>query len=385
MLLLQTVSLQDKHNLVSSYGSETVFYYLYLIITFFAIGTISIILYSLILGTIKAKREKRLNDLRQRYALFFAEWVLQDDDEDGYEQKKTPESYSLLLTDKDTTNAFCRNVLKEQILLLHKNILGTEAKRLRNYYKALGFPSAAYKQLKSKSKYAVIEALTELKQMDIAESYAQIAPLITHKDADIATAAFCSAVQISLPDAIHALHQPWILSDWQQHLMHNALAQVPNNDLPNFEQWLHHPSETVVLFAVRMINTFNQTPPTTQLLTLLNQTPTQTLQIALVKTLCSLGEPNVVQPLIDFYEQHINQTAICTEIINQLQWLPYPDTIQFLQQQLLVDNVVLQKASANTLAHINRHVLINVQNHLDTQNVVLHQIIKAALYATKAA
>lgn len=134
-----------------------------------------------------------------------------------------------------------------------------------------------------------------------------------------------------------------------------------------------------------MINTFNQTPPTTQLLTLLNQTPTQTLQIALVKTLCSLGEPNVVQPLIDFYEQHINQTAICTEIINQLQWLPYPDTIQFLQQQLLVDNVVLQKASANTLAHINRHVLINVQNHLDTQNVVLHQIIKAALYATKAA
>ncbi len=90
MLLLQTVSLQDKHNLVSSYGSETVFYYLYLIITFFAIGAISIILYSLILGTIKAKREKRLNDLRQRYALFFAEWVLQDDDEDGYEQKKHP-------------------------------------------------------------------------------------------------------------------------------------------------------------------------------------------------------------------------------------------------------------------------------------------------------
>ena len=384
MFLLQTVSLQNKHNLVSSYGNETVFFYLHLTILFFSLAATTIVLYSLILGIVKTKHEKKLNTLRQRYALFFAEWVLQ---EPNYEQKDTPNTQSLLLTDQDTTDPFCRNVLKEQILLLHKNILGNEAQRLVDYYKALGFPSVAYKNLNSKSQYTIIKALNELQQMNICESYAKVAPLMQHKNTNIATAAFCTALHLSLSDTIETLHQTkWTLTDWQQHLIHHSLSQLPNNKLPNFEQWLRHPSETVVLFALRMMNAFNQTCLPEQLLDLLHTTQNVYIQIALVKNLCRLGKPNIVPLLIHFYRNHQDTSPqICLEIIKELQWLPFANTIHFLQTELLTNNIVLQKTVANTLACISRQSLINLQNNLDSQNIVLHQIISAALYQSKAA
>jgi hypothetical protein len=80
------------------------------------------------------------------------------------------------------TISFKCQCLKEQIILIHKNLEGQEAKALQDLYKNLGFYQRSVDKIKSLNAHICHEGLTELVNIKLCQNIPNIVHLTTHKN-----------------------------------------------------------------------------------------------------------------------------------------------------------------------------------------------------------
>ncbi|ADV51370.1 hypothetical protein Celal_4128 [Cellulophaga algicola DSM 14237] len=184
--------------------------------------------------------------------LFYQEQEGSKDEKKSYIQKKV----AIRELIKDPEN---EKVLTEILLDLKKDVSGDTRKQLFKLYKDLNLEIRAFEKLKSWKWQKISQAMFELTQMQVAESYSFISGFINDKRSVIRKQAEISSVTLDSKGISYFLDTTvYQISEWQQLKILEVLSNYEDFKPPRFYKWLTSKNKHVVLFSLRLIKHYDQ-------------------------------------------------------------------------------------------------------------------------------
>lgn len=343
----EDLALQDKQNITSLASQETILYYLYLTIFGFILLSLVFVGITIVRRTTHNKKQQQIDDLRDKFQMYFAELVSEDYEDDMLKMLDSTEEINLSLSLEDISNPIHRSILLEELLAANKYIAGKSASKIRETYLTLGFKEYSLQQLKSSDWQTVVKGIQALSAMDIRDAYTSIFELVHHSNPKISEAAMVAHIQLSSDPLAFLDNFKGILTDWHHHRLHHALNKLNFDDVPNFERWYKTDNESVKIFIIKMSGLFQQTHLAQKLARFL-LSKSESIQLACSRALAMIGTEEAIQPLIEtFYKTDNSQLKI--EIIKTLQALASDEYLPFFEQQFNIENPDIQMAAAKAM------------------------------------
>jgi HEAT repeat protein len=180
-------------------------------------------------------------------------------DEEHY--SRNSDRYRKLVADlkKDSRRRYSRKILVQVILSLHRSLRGDSEDRLQHLYIDLKIKNKALQILRDGEWYEKAFIIKELSQMNAKEALPVIMKYINHYNRVLREEAQFAAVNLgglSNLDFLLTVKNP--ISEWQQTRILQQLEQYFHNQLPSFYYLLKAENDTVVIFALKLINYFRQ-------------------------------------------------------------------------------------------------------------------------------
>jgi len=343
---------------------------------FFAFAAIVLVVITLIHRGLWNIRFLKAQKLQIKYENYLAELVSGTYDDSLLHTMDQQQKSTLALGLQDITQPFNRNILRGQILLLHQNVFGKDAGRIRELYLSLGFKDEALQRLKSSRWKIIVEAIKELEQMGIREAHEPIFQLIHHRNKTVKTAAIRAKVHLDTSPLSFLDDYTTVLTDWQQSNIAYALLRVQRTDIPDFTQWYDHDNDTVLAFAIKMCGLFNQgqaAKPTAALLSHSNISIKKTA----IKTLSLIGTTTEIPALIQAYAA--SSDLLKPDILTALQLLSKDTEIPFFETQLQHKDNDIRLAAAQSMARLGTASRQRLEFLFDQADKDLKQVITHAL------
>lgn len=152
-----------------------------------------------------------------------------------------------------------RAMLTELLMELVQDVSGEARRRLLDLYQDLGLQEDAYRKLNSRNWEKVSHGILELSQMQVTQGYYQIRRYVNHHRSILrkqAQQAIVSLTEEGIGYFLDTAEHP--ISDWQQMELMEILRRKERFRPPNFKNWLPSENDHVVLFALRLIRTYQQ-------------------------------------------------------------------------------------------------------------------------------
>ncbi|GAB3203920.1 hypothetical protein ABID22_003205 [Pontibacter aydingkolensis] len=289
-------------------------------------------------------------------------------------------------TDEDALTAFAshyiqkrghRQIVLENIVSLHKNLIGESADKLRHLYQQLGLQQYCKQKLYSGYWHEIAKGISELADMGINKYSELIRTFINHphptlrSEAQIALLKLKSDAPFSFLDD---LKEP--LLDWQQLQLARAAYKSHVLTIPNFERWLGSKEESIVIFCLRMISFYGQHSASDTILGLL-QHPSAKVREEAIITLRQLETCDAVPMLTNMFANE--STDIQLEILRTLPAISDRQSIPFFEQILGVENRRLQLAAARALCQSGQEGKSKVLAIKNNPEHALQQLAATAL------
>lgn len=316
---------------------------------FFAFAAIVLIVITLLHRGVWNIRFLKAQKLQNKYENYLAELVSGTYDDPLLHNIDQQQKSTLALGLQDITLPFNRNILRGQILLLHQNLFGDDAGRIRELYLSLGFKDEVLKKLKSSRWKIIVEAIKELEQMGIREAHEPIFQLINHRNKTVKTAAIRAKVHLDTSPLSFLDDYTSALTDWQQSNIAYALLRLQRTDMPDFTRWYDHQNETVLAFAIKMCGLFNQGQAAKATTTLLAHSNIH-IKKAAIKTLSLIGTTTEIPALIKAYSA--SSDLLKPDILTALQLLSKDTEIPFFETQLQHKDNDIRLAAAQSMARL---------------------------------
>ena len=240
-----------------------------------------------------------------------------------------------------------RQILIENIVSLHKNLIGESADKLQKLFKQLGLQKYCKHKLYSDSWHVVAKGIGELADMSIQKRSELIRTFVNHPNPTLRSEAQVALLKLN-SDApfsfLDDLKEP--LLDWQQLQLARAAYKSQFLNIPNFEPWLKSPEESIVVFCLRMIAFYGQHSASAAILNLLEHASARVREEA-VATLRQLEYFDAVPTLISMFNNQ--DTDIQLEILKTLPTIGDNHTLPFFEKVLGMDDRRLQLAAAKAM------------------------------------
>lgn len=155
---------------------------------------------------------------------------------------------------------WARHLLVQKLLHYQRNFSGVSAAAFRELYEALGLHKQAERKLRSGRPSVMVEALSELFNMEVKMDEHLIMPLTHHSNRYVREMARCYLAKCSADhplDFLADIQAP--LLPWEQFELFRVISQRKDLPMPAFMLWMQpslHP--TVISFALRMAVHFQQ-------------------------------------------------------------------------------------------------------------------------------
>lgn len=240
-----------------------------------------------------------------------------------------------------------RQIVIQNIVSLHKNLIGEAADKLRHLYLQLGLQQYCKQKLYSGYWHEIAKGISELSDMGINKYSDLIRTFINHphptlrSEAQVALLKLKSDAPFSFLDD---LKEPML--DWQQLQLARAAYKSQFLSIPNFERWLGNKEETIVIFCLRMISIYGQHSASEAILGLLLHPAAKVREEAII-TLRQLEAYDAVPLLTSMFASE--STAIQLEILKALPAIGDQQSIPFFEQVLGMENMRLQLAAARAI------------------------------------
>jgi hypothetical protein len=263
------------------------------------------------------KREK----LRKKYQEVFRQLLFEDDItgpgiKDAFDQR-------------DLTDKFHREIIREEIIHLHENFTGETAERLEEIYMRLNFHFDSINKLKSKKWYVVAKGMRELALMNIRQALNDVQIYLNDKNDILRMEARIAIMKLSDSDPLEFLsYETAPLTGWDTANVYSMLSKMPEKMIPDFSKWLNSNNTDVVLFCIQMIGSFRQQDSVGKLLVLL-RSDDERIRMAVVKALRLLNVSEGEKPIVEIYSKE--NIPIRTEILRTLEVVGSPYSVPFLE------------------------------------------------------
>ena len=270
-----------------------------------------------------------------------------------------------------------RQILIENIVSLHKNLLGESADKLRYLYRKLGLQQYSKRKLYSSSWHRVAKGISELADMGMQENSPLIQNFVNHPHPILRSEAQVALLKLE-PEApfsfLNDLKEP--LLDWQQLQLARAAYKSQFLKIPKFEAWLGSKEESIVIFCLRMIAIYGQRRASDAILELL-QHPSAKVREEAVVALRHLETYDAVPMLTSMFANE--PTDVQLEILKTLPAISNQVSIPFYEQVLGLDNRSLQLAAAKAMCQSGQEGKARMEAIKNDPEHTLRQLAASAL------
>lgn len=219
----------------------------------------SIIILTIYLKVIRySLRQKEVEFLKfkNEYEALLVEYLYAEkDDKDSLSKKQ-----SIVL--KIKTHIPFKSKRKKVISILYNlmnEVSGEMADSIKELYYETGLIDYAFSRLKNKNWYIIAKGIGELRRFKIEEAYVDIVKFVDHPKAEVRKETQLYLVSLFRFEGLSFLNNlETPLSEWAQVQLLEILQKLDDQQICNIKPWLKSTNDTVVLFALKLAQIYNQ-------------------------------------------------------------------------------------------------------------------------------
>jgi hypothetical protein len=337
-------------------------------ILYFAISLFIVLIIILIHRQQMQKDEMRKQLLREKYQEYLVDYLFSND---------ADTLIILLEIKKIARSSYSRMFLIDQMIDLSINLTGDVKGKLRDLYFILELDKDSVKKAYSAKWHIKVKGFRELAFMNIPDANEEIIRCLLSSNDVLRMEAQLALVRLNIEDPfgfLDHLDKPFTL--WEQLTVYETIT-FHNLQIPQFDRWLFSKNKSVVIFAIRMINTFKQREAYENLFWMLvNEDPEIRRE-----TIKVIGELRIKEALPHLKRLYKNETyENCLEIVKAMGKMPDETVLNFLK--LVIDkeeDVQLQISATiaiNNMGDIGKRTL---EKQMDSDYKNYQIIIKHVL------
>lgn len=300
---------------------------------------------------IRIRTSKKAQKLKHYYEDLLTRMVLDDDSKMKFGAWKLKKVELLeFLYEFSFDRTLKRSVLREQVLLLHKNLSGSASKRLRDLYIECGFQREAMRKLKNPNWHIKAQAVHELAEMEITEATEPIRKLIRHKNAILRLESQTATLMLDSNEPFAFLNSEKAhISEWHEINLYHIIKKLDRKLIPEFDAYFYSPNPSVITFSIKMVVMFNQFESARKLVMLFSH-PINEVRMKAVKAVGALELAEAESELLKLYNRADH--PLKNEILLALGKISGSKSLEFLNEKIQSDNfdTAFHAASALKLA-----------------------------------
>jgi hypothetical protein len=186
---------------------------------------------------------------------------------------------------KNTADPFKRKVLISTLLKLRNEISGEMARSIQNLYIQTGLLNYAIAKLKSKNWELIAKGINELTQFHIKEVHDEIIQFINHPKNEVRKEVQLYSVNLFNFKGLSFLNIiETKLSEWDQIQLLEVLQKFGEQQTFDVKPWLQSSNDSVISFALKLTEIYNQFDAIEELIALLNY-PDEKIRIEAIQVL----------------------------------------------------------------------------------------------------
>jgi HEAT repeat protein len=320
--------------------------------------------------------KKRKKQVFQDLQDLLSEYIYLEDDE--FSLKRKSEIKTELIQINLTSNYYSR-LLRTELLDIHKQFKGDVSSSLRQLYIELNFHKKAIKKLRYDNWTVRSAMIRELAQMEIVEAAPKIKFSLNHINPTLRLEAGIALLKLDKENPFALLEVDKELTQWQKINLLEAIITSTNLEIPSFKKWLSSKQPTVVIFALIMIEYYQQLDAEDEIIALLDHTNEEILKQA-IKVLGSLesfmSEAKLIQIFYNTESYYTKQN-----IIEAISKIGSEDSLEFLLSLLSTNNRDIALQSAYAIKGLGQKGLKILNEKLESLSADLleYKVIKHSL------
>jgi hypothetical protein len=292
------------------------------------IGVVLIyLLFFLIRYAAKSKRKKRL---RSYFSEIISEIAICESEPEMQSFLENPSIKKSL--DKVIQSSFDRRVFIRQLVRVSRNMAGASNDNLKWTYEYFGLEKDSEKRLQSHKWHIKARAIQELAQMQQKRHIKKIYRLANHSNSFVRQEAQTATVKLFGFSGLRFLDVvTYTITDWQQFCLLQELTLKHITSFAGVERWIRSSNDSVVIFSLRLIETYHWHELHNQVALQLSH-PSTNVQRKAIQTLGEIYQPNTAALLIEAYEKVNKQLQFA--ILKVFEKAATENEVPFLVEQL---------------------------------------------------
>lgn len=320
--------------------------------------------------------KKRKRKVFQNLQDLLSEYIYLEEDEISVERKAEIKKELLQI---NLTSNFYSQLLRSQLLDIHKQFKGDASASLRQLYIDLNFHKKAMKKLRLDNWTIRSAMIRELAQMEITEAANQIKYSLNHINPTLRLEAGIALLKIDKENPFALLDVDKDLTQWQKVNLLEAIITSTALEIPSFKKWLKSKQASVIVFALVMIEYYQQLDAEDEIIDLLDHENEEVRNQA-IKVLGSLESFMSEAKLIQIFYK---TDSIYTKqfIIEAISKIGSEDSLEFLLALLSSGNRDIALQSAYGIKGLGQNGLTILKEKLAnlSSDLLEYKVIKHSL------
>ena len=305
-------------------------------------------IYLKVIRSVLRKKDIEIKKFKAEYEAALVEYLYADPEDKDYNEAQASIITKLR---KDVPLKSRRKIIIKILYNLMNEVSGEMSDSIKTLYYETGLIDYALARLKNKNWYIIAKGIGELTRFKIEEAYVNVNHFINHKRREVRKETQLYLVNMFRFDGLsflNTLESP--LSEWDQVQLLEALQKFDDQQICDIKPWLKSTNETVVLFALKLAQMYNQFETKDVLIELLSH-ENKEIRICVIEVLTHLYGIEAK----DMLKANFNALSLEEQIsfFGLLEKLVVPTDEPFVEKHLFHKNFEIQLLALKILKAIN--------------------------------
>jgi hypothetical protein len=272
---------------------------------------------------VKKRRHLLQQSVQKSLELWLSKAILEDYDNEEEASFHVPEKFI-----KHFRNPAKAEFALKELMTSKRNLTGTAADNVIKLYIQLGFKEHTLKKFRSKLWYKKAESIQQLYMMNQVDMFTKIYRHTNSSNEYVRMEAQTAVISFSGFEGLRFLeHLTYPMNEWQQVQLLEQLRPLNLIEMKRLPTWLRSSNETVVIFALKLVQEFQQFQVHNEVCATLNSS-NEKLRYQAIKTLNRIATTDTEHILATQYQKETFPNKIL--ILQQMRMLATKDNIGFL-------------------------------------------------------
>lgn len=341
-----------------------------------AVILLTIIILTIYLKSVRAylrKKDKETAKFQKKYEEILITYLYSGDDN---KTLNDTQKAIILKLKQSISNRSKRKIIISSLYNLMNQVSGEMTDSIKTLYYKTGLIDYAFAKLKSKKWYTIAKGIGEFTRFNVEEAHDQITPFITHQKQEVRNATklyLVNTYRFKGLTFLDDLKAP--LSEWTQVQLLETLQKFDDQQICDIQPWLRSTNNSVVLFALKLAQIYNQFEVKDTLMELLSH-HSKTIRVFTIEVLAHLYGLEAKEML----KANFNDISLEEQIgfFGLLEKLVMPDDEPFIEKHLFHKNFEIQLLALKILKSINldKYMGISQSNSDKTNSDIIEYVNK---------